>query len=171
MLDKDNSLRVIDLGLVNSSGYDSLSGCILNRLKQEGDVQESISPNFLVRNWSPVYDEWSVKSVRDAFFASPLFPKLLSGDSIKQTIANGVSNGQFAYVIKSGDKYEPFRFKQGLMAGEVEIADDVYILKKELAEKYLEAKVPGAPLQQPDVGQNLKNSNSLKIQVSLYLSG
>lgn len=139
MLDKDNSLRVIDLGLVNSSGYDSLSGCFLKRLKDEGDVQESISPNFLVRNWSPVYDEWSVKSVRDAFFASPLFPKLLSGDSIKQTIANGVSNGQFAYVIKSGDKYEPFRFKQGLMAGEVEIADDVYILKKELAEKYEES--------------------------------
>lgn len=136
MLDKDNSLRVIDLGLANSSGYDSLSGCILNRLKQEGDVQESISPNFLVRNWSPVYDEWSVKAVRDAFFASPLFPKLLSSDAIKQTIANGVSGGQFAYVIKSGDRYEPFRFKEGLMAGEVEIADDVYILKKELAEKY-----------------------------------
>jgi len=145
LLDKDNSLRVIDLGLVNSSGYESLSGCILNRLKQEAIVEESISPNFLVRNWSPVYDEWSVKSVRDAFFASPLFPKLLSGDSLKQTIANGVSGGQFAYVIKSGGGYEPFRFQQGLMAGEVEIADDVYILKKELAEQYLESLKSPAP--------------------------
>ena len=154
LLDKDNSLRVIDLGLVNSSGYDSLSGCILNRLKQEAIVEDTISPNFLVRNWSPVYDEWSVKSVRDAFFASPLFPKLLSGDAIKQTIVNGVSNGQFAYVIKSGDRYEPFRFKHGMMAGEVEIADDVYILKKELAEKYEEAlkSPPSAPVQprEPD---------------------
>lgn len=139
LLDKDNSLRVIDLGLVNSSGYDSLSGCILNRLKQEGDVQDTISPNFLVRNWSPVYDEWSVKSVRDAFYASPQFPKLLSADSIKKTVAEGVSGGQFAYVIKSDSGYDPFRFKEGLMASEVEIADDVYILKKELAEKYLES--------------------------------
>lgn len=145
LLDKDNSLRVIDLGLVNSSGYESLSGCILNRLKQEAIVEETISPNFLVRNWSPVYDEWNVKSVRDAFFASPLFPKLLSGDSIKQTIANGVSGGQFAYVIKSGGGYEPFRFQQGLMAGEVEIADDVFILKKELAEKYLESLKSPSP--------------------------
>lgn len=145
LLDKDNSLRVIDLGLVNSSGYSSLSECIINRLRQEGDVQDSISPNFLVRYWSPVYDEWSVKSVRDAFFASPLFPKLLSGDSIKQTIINGVSGGQFAYVIKSGDGYDPFRFKEGLMASEIEIADDVFILKKELAEKYLESLKSPAP--------------------------
>lgn len=151
LLDKDNSLRIIDLGLVNSSGYSSLSECIINRLKQEGDVQDSISPNFLVRNWSPVFDTWSVKSVRDAFFASPLFPKLLSGDSIKQTIINGVSGGQFAYVIKSGDGYDPFRFKEGLLASEVEIADDVYILKKELAEKYLEAKQAPAPIGRAEI--------------------
>lgn len=151
LLDKDNSLRIIDLGLVNSSGYSSLSECIINRLKQEGDVQDSISPNFLVRNWSPVFDTWSVKSVRDAFFASPLFPKLLSGDSIKQTIINGVSGGQFAYVIKSGDGYDPFRFKEGLMASEVEIADDVYILKKELAERYLETKQSPAPIGKSEI--------------------
>lgn len=155
LLDKDNSLRIIDLGLVNSSGYSSLSECIINRLKQEGDVQDSISPNFLVRNWSPVFDAWSVKSVRDAFFASPLFPKLLSGDSIKQTIINGVSGGQFAYVIKSGDSYDPFRFKEGLMASEVEIADDVYILKKELAEKYLEAKQAPAPIGRAEVNNSV----------------
>lgn len=151
LLDRDNSLRVIDLGMINSSGYDSLTGCILNRLKQEGDVQDSISPNFLIRNWSPVYDEWSTKAVRDAFFASPLFPKLLSSDSVKQTIANGVSNGQFAYVSKSGDRYDPFKFKTGLMTGEIEIAEDVFILKKELAENYLESlksptNVPNEPL-------------------------
>jgi len=151
LLDKDNSLRIIDLGLVNSSGYSSLSECIINRLKQEGDVQDSISPNFLVRNWSPVFDTWSVKSVRDAFFASPLFPKLLSGDSIKQTIINGVSGGQFAYVIKSGNGYDPFRFKEGLMASEVEIADDVYILRKELAERYLETKESPAPVGKSEV--------------------
>ena len=33
---------------------------------------------FLVRNWSGVFKEWSTKAVRDAFFASPQFPRLLN---------------------------------------------------------------------------------------------
>ncbi len=37
--------------------------------------------------WPPAVPEWSTKGVRDAFFASPQFPRLLFPDEIKETIA------------------------------------------------------------------------------------
>src|SRR5439155_5025089 len=58
---------------------------ILNRLRQDGDIEEAVSPNFLSRNWPPAFKEWSTKSVRDAFFASPQFPRLLNSESLKET--------------------------------------------------------------------------------------
>jgi hypothetical protein len=78
LLGKDNSIRTIDLGLVHSSADASLTGFIVNRLKQDGDISEGISPKFLVRNWSGAHKEWSTKAVKDAVFASPIFPRLLN---------------------------------------------------------------------------------------------
>jgi hypothetical protein len=43
-LGKDNTIRSIDLGLVHSSAADSLVGFIMNRLQQDGDISEGISP-------------------------------------------------------------------------------------------------------------------------------
>ena len=86
------------MGLVHSSASDSLVGLVLNRLKNVGDVEELISPTFLIRNWPPAFKEWSTKSVRDAFFASPQFPRIVNPDIIKDTIATGVSNHLIAYV-------------------------------------------------------------------------
>ncbi|WP_254175247.1 ATP-binding protein [Planktothrix pseudagardhii] len=139
LLGKDNQLRVTDLGLITSSGATSLVGLILNRLRQDGDVEDQISPRFLIRNWSGAFKEWSTKSVRDAFFASPQFPRLLRPDAIKEAIARGVKEGSLAYVSKgSNDRYEPFLFKTDLSVNEVEISDDIFIIKSEEAEAYLQ---------------------------------
>lgn len=138
LLGKDNAIRTIDLGLVHSSAAPSLVDFILNRLKQDGDVESSISPNFLVRNW-PAFPEWSTKSVRDAFFASPKFPRLLNAEAVKDSIARGVTGGMLAYVGKNrGGKYEPFYFETHLDQTEVEISEDMFILKAEDAKKHVE---------------------------------
>jgi hypothetical protein len=110
---------------------------ILERLRKDGEVEKDISPNLLVRNWNPAFKEWSTKAVRDAFFASPLFPRLLNPDAVKETIARGVEGGLLAYVGKlpSGD-YEPFVFGTGFSAQDVEISDDVFIVNRETAESY-----------------------------------
>jgi len=137
LLGKDNAIRSVDLGLVHSSAADSLVGFIVNRLKQDGDISEGISPKFLVRNWSGAHKEWSTKAVRDAVFASPLFPRLLNGDLIRDTIAKGVSNSILAYVGKAaGGKYEPFLFGTSMIAPEVEVSDDVFVVTAEVAEAY-----------------------------------
>jgi hypothetical protein len=154
LLGEDNELRRIDLGLVHSSAGTSLTELVLSRLKQEDVVVPTVSPSFLVRYWSPALPEWSTKwstkQIRDAFYASPKFPRLTNADAVKETISRGLDQGQFAYVGKvPGGAYEPFYYKRSLAASEVEISDDVFLIRKDLAEKYLEAKAGGKPLPGP----------------------
>jgi len=149
LLGKDNQFRVIDLGLVHSSVADSMVTFILERLRKDGEVEKDISPNLLIRNWNPAFKEWSTKSVRDAFFASPLFPRLLYPDAVKDTIARGVEGGLLGYVGKSpSDEYEPFFFGGSLSAQDVEISDEMYIITRETAESYknLKEKPPALTL-------------------------
>ncbi len=138
LLGKDNEMRAVDLGLVNSSQAVTLIDVILKRLREDGDIEKVISPNFLVRKW-PGFREWSTKAVRDAFFASPEFPRLLTADGVKETIARGVSQSIIAYVGKRPDgRYEPFIFGQELTPLEVEVSDDLFILTAEEAKKHIE---------------------------------
>lgn len=139
LLGKDNKLKVVDLGLVTSSVGSPLVDNVINRLQQDGDVEKGVAAGFLLRNWPPALPEWSTRNVRDAFFASPQFPRLLFPDAIKDTIARGVSNGQIAYAGKHGDgHFEPFVFEQALNADDVEISEDVFILTREAAIAYRE---------------------------------
>jgi len=48
---KNNSWKEVDLGLVHSSAAPSLMELIVTRLRQDGDIEDGISPNFLARNW------------------------------------------------------------------------------------------------------------------------
>lgn len=147
LLAEDNSLRKIDLGLVHSSAANSLVELILARLKQEDIVVDGVSPNFLSRYWPPALPEWSTKSVRDAFYASPKFPRLLKPEAVKDTISRGLDAGTVAYVGKAADGgYEPFVFKGSLGTADIEVADDVYLIPRERAEEYL-AKRAGATAQ------------------------
>jgi hypothetical protein len=137
LLGKNNEVRFIDLGNVHSSAASTLIQFVINQLVQVDEIQSGISPNLLVRNWPPAFQEWSTKAVRDAFYASPLFPRLLNPDSIRETIARGVSNSQLAYVGKAASgKYHPFYFERSVNAADIEISDDMYIVTKETAEAY-----------------------------------
>lgn len=48
--------------LVHSNAADTQMNLSLNRLRQDGDIKEAISPNFLVRNWSPAFTERSTQA-------------------------------------------------------------------------------------------------------------
>ena len=147
LLHKDNSIRTVDLGLPHSSAAASLTALIVERLRKDGDVETTISPNCILRNWSPAFVEWSTKAVRDAFFASPVFPRLLNPDTIKETIARGVNSGVLAYVGKKGDTYDPFVYGAGMNATDVEISNEMFIITKETAEKYKKAASAPQPAQ------------------------
>lgn len=150
LLADDNSLRKFDLGLVHSSmSTVGLVDVILTRLKQEDIVVEGVSPNFLTRYWPPALPEWSTKSVRDAFYASPKFPRLLKPDAVKDTISRGLDGGTIAYVGKAVDgTYEPFVYKRSLSASDVEIADDVFLIVRERAEEYVAKRAVTSPISE-----------------------
>lgn len=141
LLGKDNVIKRVDLGLVHSSAANDIVGLVLSRLRQDGDLESGISPNFLVRNWPPAFKEWSTKAVRDAFYASPQFPRLPTADAVKDTIVRGVGSGLLAYVGKTDSgSYRPFNYNQALMTGDVELSDDMFLITKETAEAYLKKK-------------------------------
>lgn len=139
-LGKDNTLRQLDLGLVHSSAAETLVQLVLNHLKQADEIQSGISPNFLVRNWSPAFREWSTRSIRDMFYASPVFPRLINADTIKDTISRGVQAGLLAYVGKGPEgKYQPFIFERSLSVDDIEISDETYVVGREAAVDYSKA--------------------------------
>jgi hypothetical protein len=157
LLGKDNTVKRVDLGLVHSSAATDLISLIIGRLSSDGDLEtKGISPSFLIRNWPPAFKEWSTKSVRDAFFASPQFPRLTNPDVLRDTISRGVGNGLLGYVGKTANGYKPFSFNQALMTADVEFSEEMFIVTKETAETYLKtrasspasatAPVPSAPI-------------------------
>lgn len=153
LLAKDNTIKRVDMGLVHSSAADSPISNILNRLSADGDVEKGVSPNFLVRNWPPAFKEWATKSVRDAFYASPVFPRLLNAGTIKETIARGVESGLLAYVGKgAGGKYQPFAFNQSVNPADIEFSDDMFVITADTARAYVEGQTPTSPAEVPPIG-------------------
>ncbi len=67
LLGRDNQVQMIDLGQINSSQASSIVQLIINRLRANGELEDSIHPRFLVRNWSPAFSEWSVKTLFSHF--------------------------------------------------------------------------------------------------------
>jgi len=140
LLDKKNTLESVDLGLVHSSAADSPISNILNRLSTDGDVEmKGVSPNFLARNWPPAFKEWATKSVRDAFYSSPTYPRVPNAEFIKQTIARGVESGMLGYVGKTAaGKYLPFVFNESVSSYDIELSDDMFVITAQTALAYRE---------------------------------
>jgi hypothetical protein len=137
LLGRDNTLRKIDLGLVSTSSAGDMIELIINRLRSDDEVVDFIQPTKLAQYW-PALSEWSTKAVRDAFYSSPLLPRIIRPDALKDTIAKGVAAGVFAYAGKyTPNEYEPFYFRKPISAADIEIADDVVLLRREDAEAYL----------------------------------
>jgi len=153
LLGKDNTLKRVDLGLVHSSAVTDSNPLtnVFNRLSTDGDVEKlGVSPNFLVRNWAGAFKEWPTKSIRNAFYASPVFPRLLNAETIKETIARGVEGGLLAYVGKTASgEYQPFAFGQSISASEIEFSDDMFVITAETAKAYLETQKASAPATAP----------------------
>lgn len=161
MLAKDNTVKIVDLGLVHSSAADSPISNILNRLLADGDVEKGVSPNFLVRNWPPAFKEWSTKSVREAFYASPVFPRLLNSVTIKETIVRGVESGLLAYVGKGASgNYQPFVFKQSINPTDIELSEDMYIIAAETAQTYVDSQAQPKPSTPPQADSGTPESGT-----------
>ncbi|MEX0701796.1 MAG: DUF499 domain-containing protein [Planctomycetales bacterium] len=142
LLGKDNRLRHVDLGNITSSAAGSLVDVYLQRLGSGGldEVVDSVPARKLPSYWPPSMTEWSTKSVRDAFYSSPILPRLINAEAVKRAIADGVSQGIIGYAIKdaTSGRLKLEKLKESLFDADVEISDDVYILKADEAQKLRE---------------------------------
>jgi hypothetical protein len=112
---------------------------ILRELQRCEEITDGISPNKLVKFWPPALVEWSTKAVRDAFYSSPQLSRLLNPDSIKRTLSDGVTQNLLGFASKdTGGRLKLEKFKTSLSDSEVEISDDVFLLKADEAQKLLE---------------------------------
>jgi len=136
----NNQIEPINLGLIQPSNKTPFLTLILQELISQDKVTKSIQPRFFIRNWSPVSTEWPTKSVRDIFFRSPEYPRLLNAEPvIKTAIVEGVKTKLLAYVGKGeqAGEYQPFYYGEQLNLEDIEISDDWFIIKAEEAENYV----------------------------------
>jgi predicted transcriptional regulator len=138
LLNKDGTLQHVDLGQITSSMAPSLTELIVNELTRVDEVTSNVGVTRMVNSWQGVTPEWSTKSARDAFYASPKLPRPLDPDFIKATISRGVCDGELGYAHKDGDRFVLDRFGESMSELEVEIADDIFVFRKEDAQKLLE---------------------------------
>lgn len=139
LLSKSGDFTHHDLGLLHSSQSGSLIDVYVHRLIQDGEITEEVNPNFLVRNW-PAFTRWTTKQIRDAFYSSPIFPKLKNPVSISSTISKGVANSILGYCQLQAGEVTNVVIGKSINASEIEISDDVAILKSEDARKYEEPR-------------------------------
>lgn len=139
LLGKDNVLHEFDLGHTTSSSAGSITELLLRELQSKDELITGVTPTRLLKWWPAGISEWSTKAVRDVFYSSPQLPRLLNSDSIKRTIADGVSQKVLGYASRdSSGRLKLEKFNEGLSETEVEISDDVFVLKAEDAQKLLE---------------------------------
>ncbi len=139
LLGKGNTLKERDLGQITSSMASSLVELIINELVKDDEITSGVGANRLLKYWPPALDKWSTKGVRNAFYSSPALPRLMQADSVKRTIADGVTQALIGYAREDPDGGVTLeKFDESMDEAAVEIADDVFILKAEDARRLQE---------------------------------
>ena len=139
LLGKDNAVKDINLGMINSSMATSLVEVILQRLRTDDEIAPGVGPNKLVKYWPPAMEAWSTKALRDAFYSSPALPRLLDPNSLRRTIVDGVAQGILAYAGKDAKgRFEPLHFETSLSEADLEFSDEMFLLTADEAKRHIE---------------------------------
>ncbi len=138
-LGADGELAEEDLGLLHSSAAESMMALVQARLRQRDELTESLAPSRVVQAWPKSQREWSTKALRDAVYASPVFPRLARSEALKETVARGVREALFGYAVRGDGAYIRVVLGEGLAAEDVDISDQVVLLPAEEARRLLEA--------------------------------
>jgi hypothetical protein len=140
-LGKDGKVRDLDLGQVLPSTAGSIVEYIILRLREADEVTDSVGVSKLLKAWPSGFDVWPTRAARNAFFASPLLPRLLKPDTIALTIADGVNQGHFGFAIQVQEgQFDPVVFKpqEGFRSEEVQFQDDEVLVTAERARRLIE---------------------------------
>ena len=129
---------------------------VIEALKSEALLNESIGASYIERNWPPALKEsgaWPLASLRQSFLNGSL-TRLVDPDMIlKGKIVEFVSNGDFGLASgrTSDGSYERVWFEELVAPDEVAFDAGVFLLRKDAA-KSLETGAPPEPVPSPQPG-------------------
>jgi hypothetical protein len=166
-LEKENGLHKLDLGQTHSSQAKSLLDYYIQRLKSDGEITEEVNPNYLIRNWPPAFPYWGLKDLRDAFYSSPKFPRVIHSDGLKNTIIKGIASGLFALAQKQGNDLNDVVIGKTIGKGDFDLSDDFVILSPEEAKRLQEPPTLNK-LEIVLPSTNLKAGQEYKLNVRGY---
>jgi len=150
-----DGLKVIDLGAGHASSGETLCGRVINALKSEALLNETVGAGYIERNWPPTLHDtgaWPLKSLRQSFLNGSLTRLVDPDTTLKSKIVEFVSHGDFGLASgkKADGTYERLWFQEMVALDEVAFEDDVFLLKKRTAEALRAGKPPiSAPSPAP----------------------
>jgi hypothetical protein len=134
-----DGLKAIDLGAGHSSSGETLCGRVINALKSQAILNESVGAGYIERNWPPALKAagaWPLAGLRQSFLNGTL-TRLLDPDTVlRRRIIESVGQGDFG--LTSGERmdgsYDRLWFKEAIAPEEVVFEAGVFLLTKAKAQ-------------------------------------
>jgi hypothetical protein len=148
-----DSLKVIDLGAGHANAHETLCGRIVQALKSQALLNESVGAGYIDRFWPPALKTdgaWPLQSLRQSFLNGTL-TRLLDPDTIlRNKITEFVQNGDLGMASGATPNggYERVWFKEFVGADEVAFESNVFLLTKAKAQA-LKSWKPPVPTPEP----------------------
>lgn len=136
-----NDLKTLDLGFA-TFGETFVDKEIYNRLRNEGEILEKISPAVIKEKYLKDKDFIPTKGLLEALWKTPGEMRLTSADGFKEGVKDGVEKGIFGLGLIEDAKPVCKYFKQMSVP---ELYDEEIILRAELCQPSAGPEVPKEP--------------------------
>ncbi len=148
-----DGLKVIDLGAGHSSSGKTQCGRVIEALKSEALLNESVGASYVERNWPPALKEsgaWPLSSLRQSFLNGSLTRLIDPDATLKSKIVEFVSHGDFGLAsgAKADGSYERLWYEELVAPDEVAFESGVFLLRKARASE-LKSDAPATPAAAP----------------------
>lgn len=149
-----DGLHEIDLGAGHSSSGTTLTGRVLQALRSEGLLNESVGANYINSHWPPAFKDsgaWPLASLLQSFVDGTL-TRLPDPEAVlRRRIAEFVESGEFGLAAgqRSDGSYERVWFREPVDPLDVTFDRDVYLLRRSTAEALVAGASSVAPPPSP----------------------
>lgn len=175
-----NGLKVIDLGAGHASGSESLSNRIINSMKSEGLLNESVGVGYLQRNWPPALQEkgaWPLSGLRQSFLDGSLTRLVDPDGTLRKKICEAVQKGDFGLASGplNNDSYMKVWYAEPISSEEVVFDASTLLLLPDVAKKlvsgpvlpHIEKEKPSEPPEERPEVENLPGEEQKQSKVRI----
>ena len=135
-----SGLRILDLGAGYASAGKLLPDHLLDALRSEGILNETVGAGYIDRNWPPQFADsgaWPLSGLRQSFLSGALTRLLDTDEVLRQKIPEFVRKREFglASIINDDGRYGRLWYGEMVAEEEVEFDKEVYLLTRKKAEE------------------------------------